>query len=331
MSRRSNRNANALAGLAAEALDADNFAPKRNSPKMNHNYYGHSNRKNGKGSLHIDTLHKASPLISLVADDATNGTLGSADAANDGDMDEEEEEADDEDPAVLAPPDHANHTLDGQAGLTLRGDDFGAASPTAAAKHYNRGSTDLETIVPSAEPLYQTTTGIEQAAEDDDEGYNAVDLISESDGEDPNIEQLEEDNIINDLKDDGVDNGLGDFNIFSDGSLFPGDMPYFDEQMRRMEYSNLAADMQMYKSTDTLDSFPSAPSPPPPTPTTDTRRVRFDVSALKSPNSITFDQDFLFGSSFFNEDDDSSVGSMSGYESGCCEQALTCRADLPCL
>ncbi|KAL9127757.1 MAG: hypothetical protein Q9217_003415 [Psora testacea] len=316
MSRRPNPGANTLAGMAAEALAMDNSTPNRHSQKYYRIHYERSDLNNVKGNPSIDTEGVASgegsSHDSSADDDGASDPTGAE--ANNSDNADEDEDEDSEDPAVVAPSDHAIGTRRDQTGLNS--DSVSAVAYTESTHPAPR--TGQIGKIPKASN--QSSGNEDQQDDDDDDDYNAVDLISDSDGEDPSIEQLEEENILNDVKDDvTLENDLGDFSIFSDGSLFPGDMPYFDEQMRRMEYSDLSGDMQIYKSTEMFHSLPSAPSPPPPTPITAARRVHFDASALKSPRSHTFEQDFLSGPTFFNDnhdDDDgeSSIGSMSGYE-----------------
>ena len=324
MSRKSYRSANNLASMAAEALAMDNFSPHRQSYKRFHNCHEPPKTDSEKGASHSHSQatapEKLSPHTSS-ADEGGGGEFGGADAANSGNTNEDEDNEDSEDPAVMAPSDYTVGTRCGLAGLT----DNSVSALT---------DLELAQAAPGAPPVGEVPTvpnepnegGQQQEEdEDDDQDYNAVDLISESDGEDLRIERLEEANILSHITED-----LDDFNILGEGSLFPGHMPYFDEQMRRMEDSNLSQEMQMYKSTDVFDSFPSAPSPPPSTPITATRRVHFDASALNAPTSITFEQEILLGCGVLDDNDDISIGSMSGYESGSriCNQ--TCQADLIC-
>ncbi|KAL9100377.1 MAG: hypothetical protein Q9163_004247 [Psora crenata] len=313
MSRRSHRNANALAEMAAESLAIVHFSPKKHPQKHCHTHYEQSQCNIPEPASRIRTESAPSANNSphsLQADDDDDADgPGDTEAGNGGDLDENDDE-DSEDPAAVAPSGHAVGNQCDQAGLNK---DSARAVPLTEMTHSARETRRIGLVCAASSQL----RGDEEPQEDeDDEDYNAVDLISESDGEDPSIEQLEEENILNRISGDmGTKGDLGDLNIFNDGSLFPGDMPYFDEQMRRMEYSNLSADLELYKSTDIFDSFPSAPSPPPPTPTTASRRVHFDATAFRTPNSLTYEQESLFSSALFNDDNDSSTGSMSGYES----------------
>ncbi|KAK4697260.1 hypothetical protein P7C71_g788, partial [Lecanoromycetidae sp. Uapishka_2] len=169
----------------------------------------------------------------------------------------------------------------------------------------------------------------------DDEAYNAVDLVSDANEDESEVEKLEEKDIIN--SEDGshvvaefaiddvgeASEGLDDENNF----ILP-DMPYFDEQYSRIEHGTLDGESRLLQSTYELDDFKTPTSPGTPTP----RRVRFkdplpqpshssdiisnddDLNVLFNTNesSVQASDETIFD--FGTEDAASSVGSCSGYE-----------------
>lgn len=118
----------------------------------------------------------------------------------------------------------------------------------------------------------------------DDEDYAGVDLISDSEEEEPGVEQLEE-KIIIDSIDTEEENGLLEggsmfpplrsgssdevwegFDL-DDGLLFSG-APFFDDQVSQDDSSFLANEIDMFNSAAFLDNVPLSVFP-------ETRRVRF--------------------------------------------------------
>ena len=314
MSRKSNRNANALAGMAAEALTMDK--PKQLQSPQNDHTRSEYTRKNSAESASISqgSIHSSGSSLTRGSSTAESaiGSVEDGGSADSDDTDEEDGNNSDEE-AVIAPSGHVIHAQAGR--FLLEGDIVDTVTlPDQRPSNLDCTSNPINGIIASQD-------------DDDDDIYNNVDLISESDGEDPDIEQQEEANIINDITDDMFpNNDLGDFSIFAEGSLFPGDVPYFDEQIRQISYSIRADDVQSYSSTNAF--FRPLPSPPPPTPTTATRRVRFDASAFKSPSSTLEDKDIVLPSDLhLDYEDDSSSSGLSGYESGSTANSLTPEAD----
>lgn len=188
--------------------------------------------------------------------DSMNIDGSSASQSSDADVDEDADEMDD-----LALPDAGNAAH--QGGQTASDSDDTAG----------KGESDVDNI-----------TLLEN--DDEDDIYNAVDFISDSDGENSTFEEQETAHILHDFEGDAISN-LGEFNLHHDGSLFPGDMPYFADQMRRIVYSNLAENLEEEESmkSPVFGAIPSAPSPPPPSPTFAFRRVRFDPNSILTPRS----------------------------------------------
>ena len=195
-----------------------------------------------------------------------------------------------------------------------------------------------------------------QNAESDDDDYNGVDLISDSEGEEPTIERLEEKVIIESeeeydcstppklpsISDDGY-RGFEGFDL--QGDLFLSDVPYFDEQIGRTDPHILAEEIAIFNSTDFSRNYYDIELPPRLTPP---RRVRFaeDVPDSDKPSAIASDTERNGNGSpgvpgvmyeeegappgdhdSEHEDNDSSSGRSSGYESGYCvmrcEQSCT--------
>lgn len=132
----------------------------------------------------------------------------------------------------------------------------------------------------------------------DDEDYAGVDLISESEEEEPGVEQLEEKMIIDSI-DTEEENGL-----FEGASMFPplpsgssdevwegfdlddgllfSDAPFFDDQVSHNEPSILANEIDMFNSAAFLDNVPLSVFP-------ETRRVRFAEPLVPTKESSCTD------------------------------------------
>lgn len=130
----------------------------------------------------------------------------------------------------------------------------------------------------------RTREGVTAVDGSDDEDYAGVDLISDSEEEEPAVEQLEE-KIIIDSIDTEEESGL-----FEGGSMFPplrscssdeawegfdlddglflSDAPFFDDQIGDADLSGLANEIEMFNSATFLDNIPPSVFP-------ETRRVRF--------------------------------------------------------
>lgn len=137
----------------------------------------------------------------------------------------------------------------------------------------------------------------------DDEDYAGVDLISDSEEEEPGVEQLEEKMIIDSI-DTEEENGL-----FEGGSMFPplrsgssdevwegfdlddgllfSDAPFFDDQVSHDETNFLANEIDMFNSAAFLDNVPLSVFP-------ETRRVRFaEPLVLAKQSSCTDSSEIL--------------------------------------
>lgn len=145
--------------------------------------------------------------------------------------------------------------------------------------------------------------GVTVADGSDDEDYAGVDLISDSEEEEPGVEQLEEKMIIESI-DTEEENGL-----FEGGSMFPplrsgssdevwegfdlddgllfSDAPFFDDPVSHDETSILANEIDMFNSAAFLDNVPLSVFP-------ETRRVRFaEPLVLAKQSSCTDSSEIL--------------------------------------
>ncbi|KAL9123033.1 MAG: hypothetical protein Q9187_000405 [Circinaria calcarea] len=129
-----------------------------------------------------------------------------------------------------------------------------------------------------------------------DDDYNEIDLITDLDEGEPDMEEFEERVIIDSEEDEKSNAGSliipswpeslsGDewqgFDL--DNSLFLSDVPYFDEQIGRTDPDVLANEVALYNATST-NYRPSSPIPP--------RRVRFvETKHPSSASSGTSDVD----------------------------------------
>ena len=119
----------------------------------------------------------------------------------------------------------------------------------------------------------------------DDEAYNGVDLISESEDEGPAVEQLEEKLIIDSEEEMlttlamPLSDSSEDWGFDLDGGLFLSDVAYFDEQYGRTDPVTLANEIEIFNQTSVFDSFIDSPPTSP-----ERRRVRFADSPSTSRN-----------------------------------------------
>lgn len=144
----------------------------------------------------------------------------------------------------------------------------------------------------------QVREGVPVLDGSDDEDYAGVDLISDSEEEEPGVEHLEEKMIIDSI-DTEEENGL-----FEGGSMFPplqsgssdeawegfdvddgllfSDAPFFDDQVSHDETSILATEIDMFNSAAFLDNVPLSVFP-------ETRRVRFAEPLVLAKQSSCID------------------------------------------
>lgn len=328
MSRKSERNARASTGAASRSPDIDHTSgykkSKRTQPRLEQSSNAYTESPPPKvSSPSFEGTHVSRSTSS--GDDA-DGDMSNADTAEPDEDSDEDGERD-----AFAPSGPIEEHGD-QAGRINR-DSFDRES--ALEGNSNHGPT---AFMGKSNNIEEKLT----VRDSDDDVYNRVDLISDSEEDEPNLEQLEEKNIIDSEDADALDtapayleasDGWEGFEL-EDGLLLE-DVPFFDEQYGPTDSKVLSSEMELFQSESIFDRF-QWPAPPLPSPS---RRVRFkepiaqlsndsdmdsdngDINDLFSPNATGAlpsgrDMDFDGPYSEYEEDDGSSVGSSSGYESG---------------
>ena len=319
MSRKMNRNAHAPISAAPNPLAIDHTSghkkSKRNQPRLDQ-----SNKTNTEGPIpEVSSSNHGGKNASrsTSSDNDADGDVSSADAAEpDGESDEDGEGG------AFAPSGRAVMEHGDQAG------------------RINEDISDHESAFEGTRSHGPNPFKGKTMHDSDDDVYNRVDLISDSEEDEPNVEQLEERNIIESEEADDLNTGA--YLERSDGweafeledGLFLEDIPLFDEQYGCTDSNILDSEMEPFQPASIFEGFSS---PPPPSPSS--RRVRFKEPIAQLSNDSDMDSDngdinVLFrpvvtpivpsggdldlgGPYLDHEDDDgSSVGSSSGYESG---------------
>lgn len=172
-------------------------------------------------------------------------------------------------------------------------------------------------------------TGLTDQSDDDD--YNGVDLISDSGEEGRRVEQLEEMLIIESEEEYGfnamkVSKRPG--SISSDGEdwsewalgdgLYLTDVPYFNDQIGRVEPNEMAIDAEIFRSTSSFRNEHLEISP-----SLEPRRVRFaeqpnPPASRSRTNSVDQSDRVISSHGPENLESEDSCGNSSGYESGFC-------------
>ena len=265
----------------------------------------------------VNTVHNnTKPFTTgLVAKTASNFTLvddgedGCDDSA--GALDEEgDNEEDDDEAEVFAPSGMISNTHGLQTGRTY-GEPQAQSRGGSNKRRWSTSGEEEEQTGKSAKIAKLALDYAASTANSEDEDYNGVDLISDSDEEEPTLEKMEERMII-DSEEENVGGfvsrtfptsppsttsedwqGLG----FGDDS-FLSDIPFFDEQIGRTDSDALANALDLYH-----DSTPSRSLLSPDLPTT--RRVRFADDISHSSNSRTSSatvENSIFPDLFMNQD-----------------------------
>ena len=267
---------------------------------------------------------------------------GEADVSE-SDVADAEGEDGDEDGDVFAPSDRA---------MGLHGDQAGPANEDSHQKLRLLEQGDVACLKNSAVDFKQSGSSFRNTGsqndecDSDDELYNKVDLVSDAEEGESDIEKTEEKDIIQSREGDDITRqpatvptsateASDDWTGFDfENDLLPTDISHFEEQYGGNELSILESEVELFNPTSLFADFTSLPSlPASPTPTP--RRVRFKEPILPSneDSDIVSDEEDLNG--LFNSaaamppkdrsrlaqdvddnDDGSSVGSSSGYESG---------------
>ena len=260
---------------------------------------------------------------------------GEADVSE-SDVTDAEEEDKDGDGDVLAPSDRVMGMHGGQAGPANEHGDQKLREGDVS--RLNNSTVDYKQSGPS----FRTTGMQNDECDSDDELYNKVDLVSDAEVGDSDIEKSEEKDIIQSREVDepvtvptSATEASDDWAGFDfENELLPANVSHFEEQYGENEFRILESEVELFNSTNVFADFTSLPSlPASPTPTP--RRVRFKEPALPSndDSDIVSDEEDLNGlfnsaaamppkdrsnlvQDVDNNDDGGSVGSSSGYESG---------------
>ena len=263
---------------------------------------------------------------SVSIDDDADGDVSNADAAEPDDESDEDGEGDE-----FAPSDRAMEKRGYQAGHS-NGELSDRESTFDRKQGHGSNPCKDKTKITKA----RLTAG-----DSDDDVYNRVDLISDSEEDEPKVEEMEERNIIESEEAADINaaptcfeasDGWEGFEL--DDGLFLEDVPFFDEQYGRTDSNVLDSELGLFQSASIFDEMPS-PLPPSPS----HHRVRFKEPRSQLSNDSDMDSDnrdinVLFGPATIpvvgpggdldlggpyldhEGDDGSSVGSSSGYESG---------------
>ena len=260
---------------------------------------------------------------------------GEADVSE-SDVTDAEEEDNDEDGDVLAPSDRVMGMHGDQAGPAIEHGDQKSREGDVA--RLNNSTVDLEQSGPS----FRNTGSHNEECDSDDELYNKVDLVSDAEVGESDIEKSEEKDIIQSREGEepatvptSATEASDDWAGFDfENELFPTGISHFEDQYGGNEFSILESEVELFSSTNVFADFTSLPSlPASPTPTP--RRVRFKEPILPSndDSDIVSDEEDLNGlfnsaaamppkdrsslaQDVDNNDNGSAVGSSSGYESG---------------
>lgn len=177
-----------------DALDLETPTQPRRAPKYPKKALSYSKKRAASSSEDSDS----SSLSELESEDADEED---ADEEND---DEDDEEEDEEEPSYYSTfLKRKQHAAKSKKGLKT------PQTPQSKASRRRRGSDDSE-----ASALPDSTSS-------DDDVYEAVEDISDSDGEEPDVEQLEEENILAEEVGSQVAlSSVADLSEFDDGQLF---------------------------------------------------------------------------------------------------------------
>lgn len=250
---------------------------------------------NKKDDKKVPQAH--APVSSSTASKVPGGSEGDdSDTSAEGIEEDGDDDEDDHEPEAFAPSDLAVN-LDGiQTGRTSVRPERRTLGNSK--KRCLSGSSDEgdRTRRPAKVKKYDQDN-IDVIITSDDEDYNAVDLISDSDEGEPTLEKMEEKMII-DSEEEHVDTFIShgippsprstsseDWQGFElSDTVFLDDIPFFDEQLGRGDPDALGNTIDLYSDAP-LSRYPLSPSPPP------ARHVRFadnvsrNFSSTSSPTS----------------------------------------------
>jgi hypothetical protein len=232
------------------------------------------------------------------------GTGGSDGSGAAGEDNEDDGEADDDEPDEFAPSRRAGKRHGHQTGLslTLTNTSLNAVNGRKRARSVSSSSEDGSVSLLTVKRPFRKPAASAITSDDDDDDYNAVDLISDSDGDDPDLEQLEEKMIIESEEEYGDElttkitpktirrasaSSSQDWEGCSvDDGLMLADLPFFDESIRHGHFPLAEFDLDPCYATACAGSESLSQSPR-------VRRVRFadDVSGSSSSTGSSSDVD----------------------------------------
>lgn len=256
-------------------------------------------------------------------DDDADGDVSNADGAEPDDESDEDEESD-----AFAPSDRAIEEHADQAGHVNGG--IPHHEPNS-----DRKPSDISTTFQDKTEVVKASIAV---GDSDDDVYNRVDMISDSEEYESKVEHVEERNIIESEETDGLNNvptnleaSDGWEGLELDDGLSLEDFPFFDEQYGRTDSNILDGELEFFQSASIVDEAPM-PSPS----ASSSRQVRFEEPVSQLSNDSDMDSDNRDINVLFSPDatpivssggdldmsgpregdDGSPVGNSSGYESG---------------
>ncbi|MCJ1396930.1 hypothetical protein MMC11_000122 [Xylographa trunciseda] len=263
-------------------------------------------------TLHSNTKSFASDSVTKTGssttsqDDGTDDSDHSAGALDeDGDNEEDDDETEAFAPSGMTTNNHGRQTGRRHAEPTTR------HLSKSNKRRWSTSGDEEEQIGRSGKVPRLAQDHTTSTAQSEDEDYNGVDLISDSDEGEPTLEKMEERMIIDSEEENGGGvvsrnfptsppsttsedwRGIG----FGDDS-FLSDIPFFDEQIGRTDSDALANALDLYRESTPSQILPSPELAP-------TRRVRFadDVShSSDSRTSLATVDNSIFPDLFMNQD-----------------------------
>ena len=241
---------------------------------------GHSDKshpsRNTSGGIHTLVKAKSTPgssSSSLSAGEEEEGGAGGSGTSGEG---EEQSNDDDDDAEAIAPSGRSAGRNGRRAGLI----DGIPAGTKRRRSPYSSEEEQLSRKVVRPGKTSAPSGGVKNLLGDsDDEEYNAVDFISDSDEEEPSVEQLEEKMIIDsEGANESDEKTLGlsappsvssiEWEGFDlDDGIFLADIPFFDDEIGRTEPDHFETEIEIHDINGLYNGEP-LPNPTP-------RRVRF--------------------------------------------------------
>lgn len=267
-------------------------------------------RLDPKYNRKTSTKHTSPRGVTSTESSSDGDGVTSSDDGGEGVGDASEDEDNEEEPEALAPSAVSVRTSGLQTGRTPPST-VSRVTVTAKKRSWSTSSEEERELKwPVKSPKSKKSKAKLTELSDDDD-YNGVDLISDSDEEEPNLEKLEERMIIDSEEENEADpfSAVSPFHAqdtssddwqgfnFHDG-LFSSDIPFFEDQIGRTEPHHSAA---LLNSDDT-----AVPRRPPLSSPSTVRRVRFADDTSGGFNDIistaSSANDDIFPDLFLNQD-----------------------------